>query len=85
MFSDILPTGFECGVLNGHIAPGSSVAIVGSGPIGLAALMTAQFYSPAEIIMVDLDEKRLDDRVDASARRRPSIARTEKRRKPSWR
>jgi alcohol dehydrogenase len=60
MFSDILPTGYECGVLNGHIAPGSTVAIVGSGPIGLAALMTAQFYSPAEIIMVDLDQKRLD-------------------------
>jgi alcohol dehydrogenase len=60
MFSDILPTGYECGVLNGRIAPGSTVAIVGSGPIGLAALMTAQFYSPAEIIMVDLDQKRLD-------------------------
>jgi alcohol dehydrogenase len=60
MFSDILPTGYECGVLNGHIAPGSAVAIVGSGPIGLAALLTAQFYSPAEIIMIDLDQKRLD-------------------------
>ena len=60
MFSDILPTGYECGVLNGRIAPGSTVAIVGSGPIGLAALLTAQFYSPAEIIMVDLDQKRLD-------------------------
>jgi alcohol dehydrogenase len=57
---DILPTGYECGVLNGHIVPGSKVAIVGSGPIGLAALLTAQFYSPAEIIMVDLDQKRLD-------------------------
>jgi alcohol dehydrogenase len=60
MLSDILPTGYECGVLNGHIAPGDTVAIVGSGPIGLAALLTAQFYSPAEIIMVDLDQKRLD-------------------------
>jgi alcohol dehydrogenase len=60
MFSDILPTGYECGVLNGHIAPGSTVAIVGSGPIGLAVVLTAQFYSPAEIIMVDLDQKRLD-------------------------
>jgi alcohol dehydrogenase len=60
MFSDILPTGYECGVLNGHIMPGSTVAIVGSGPIGLAALLTAQFYSPAEIIMIDLDQKRLD-------------------------
>jgi len=60
MLSDILPTGFECGVLNGKVAPGSTVAIVGAGPIGLAALLTAQFYSPAEIIMVDLDDNRLE-------------------------
>ncbi len=60
MLSDILPTGFECGVLNGKVAPGSSVAIVGSGPIGLAALLTAQLYSPAQIIMVDLDDNRLE-------------------------
>ncbi len=59
MLSDILPTGFECGVLNGKVAPGSSVAIVGSGPVGLAALLTAQFYAPAEIIMIDLDDNRL--------------------------
>ncbi len=60
MLSDILPTGFECGVLNGQVAPGSTVAIVGAGPIGLAALLTAQFYSPAEIIMIDLDDNRLE-------------------------
>jgi alcohol dehydrogenase len=60
MLSDILPTGFECGVLNGKVEPGSSVAIVGAGPIGLAALLTAQFYSPAQIIMVDLDDHRLE-------------------------
>ena len=60
MLSDILPTGFECGVLNGKVQPGSSVAIVGSGPIGLAALLTAQFYSPAAIIMIDLDDSRLE-------------------------
>ena len=60
MLSDILPTGFECGVLNGKVAPGSSVAIVGAGPIGLAALLTAQFYAPAEIIMIDLDDSRLE-------------------------
>ncbi len=59
MLSDILPTGFECGVLNGKVQPGASVAIVGSGPIGLAALLTAQLYSPAEIIMIDLDDNRL--------------------------
>ena len=59
MLSDILPTGFECGVLNGKVQPGSTVAIVGSGPIGLAALLTAQFYTPAEIIMIDPDDNRL--------------------------
>jgi len=60
MLSDILPTGFECGVLNGRIEPGATVVIVGAGPIGLAALLTAQFYSPSEIIMVDLDDHRLE-------------------------
>jgi alcohol dehydrogenase len=60
MLSDIMPTGFECGVLNGKVVPGSSVAIVGAGPIGLAALLTAQFYSPAEIIVIDLDDNRLE-------------------------
>lgn len=60
LLSDILPTGFECGVLNGKVQPGNTVAIVGSGPIGLAALLTAQFYSPAEIIMIDVDQNRLN-------------------------
>jgi alcohol dehydrogenase len=60
MLSDILPTGFECGVLNGRVLPGNSIAIVGAGPIGLAALLTAQFYSPGEIIMIDLDDNRLE-------------------------
>jgi alcohol dehydrogenase len=59
MLSDILPTGFECGVLNGKVAPGSTVAIVGAGPIGLATLLTAQLYSPSEIIVIDLDDGRL--------------------------
>ena len=59
MLSDILPTGFECGVLNGKVQPGSTIAIIGAGPVGLAALLTAQFYSPAEIIVIDLDDNRL--------------------------
>jgi alcohol dehydrogenase len=59
MLSDILPTALECGVLNGRVQPGSTVAIVGVGPIGLAALHTAQFYSPAQIIAIDLDDNRL--------------------------
>lgn len=60
MLSDIFPTGFECGVLNGKIEPGCSVAIIGAGPIGLATLLTAQFYSPATIIVVDIDDHRLE-------------------------
>lgn len=60
MLSDILPTGYECGVLNGKIQPGSTVAIVGAGPIGLAVLLTAQLYSPSLIIMIDKDEHRLN-------------------------
>jgi alcohol dehydrogenase len=60
MLSDILPTGFECGVLNGKVQPGASVAIVGAGPIGLAALLTAQFFAPADIIMIDPDANRLE-------------------------
>ncbi|VVE22206.1 alcohol dehydrogenase [Pandoraea horticolens] len=60
MLSDILPTGFECGVLNGKVQPGSSVAIVGAGPIGLAALLTAQFFTPAQVIVIDPDVTRLE-------------------------
>ncbi len=60
MLSDILPTGYECGVLNGCVKPGDTVAIIGAGPVGLAALLTAQFYAPADIIMIDLDDHRLD-------------------------
>jgi len=59
MLSDILPTGFECGVLNGQVKPGDVIAIVGAGPIGIATLLTAQFYTPAEIIMIDQDDNRL--------------------------
>ncbi|HEY0840746.1 MAG TPA: alcohol dehydrogenase catalytic domain-containing protein, partial [Vulgatibacter sp.] len=59
MLSDIFPTGYEVGVLKGEVKPGDVVAIVGAGPIGLSALITAQLYSPAELIMVDLDPNRL--------------------------
>jgi alcohol dehydrogenase len=59
MLSDILPTGFECGVLNGKVKPGDTIAIVGAGPVGLAALLTSQFYTPSEIIVIDMDDNRL--------------------------
>tara|TARA_R110002050_G_C8921789_1_gene511448 strand:+ start:269 stop:1372 length:1104 start_codon:yes stop_codon:yes gene_type:complete len=59
MLSDILPTGHEIGVINGCVKPGDTIAIVGAGPIGMSALLTAQFYSPAKIYMIDLDENRL--------------------------
>lgn len=59
MLSELFPTGFECGVLNGRVQPGDTVAIVGAGPIGLATLLTAQFYSPAELLLIDVDEQRL--------------------------
>lgn len=60
MLSDILPTGFEIGVLAGKVKPGDSVVIVGAGPVGMAALLTAQFYSPAILIVVDGDANRLE-------------------------
>ena len=60
MLSDILPTGYEVGVLNGHVQPGDVVAIVGAGPIGLAAIVGAQLFSPATIVAIDLADSRLD-------------------------
>lgn len=57
--SDILPTSFEVGVLNGGVRPGDTVAIVGAGPIGLAAVMTAKLFTPARIVVIDLDDGRL--------------------------
>jgi alcohol dehydrogenase len=60
MLADILPTSYEVGVLNGHITPGDVVAIVGAGPIGLSAMMTAQLFSPSHIIAIDLADNRLE-------------------------
>jgi alcohol dehydrogenase len=57
--SDILPTAYEVGVLNGHVEPGDTVAIVGAGPIGLAAVLTAGLYTPAHIVAIDFDDGRL--------------------------
>lgn len=60
MLSDIFPTSFEIGVQSSDVKPGDTVCIIGAGPIGLAALLTAQFYSPAKLIMIDLSESRLE-------------------------
>lgn len=59
MLSDILPTGLEIGVQAGGVKPGDTIAIVGAGPVGMSALLTAQFYSPGRIIMIDRDPARL--------------------------
>jgi alcohol dehydrogenase len=58
--ADILPTAYEVGVLNGMVAPGDTVAIVGVGPIGLAAILTARLYTPGRIVAIDLAESRLE-------------------------
>jgi alcohol dehydrogenase len=60
MLSDILPTGFEIGVRNGRVSPGDVVAVVGAGPIGLAAIMTSALYGPSRVIAIDLDDNRLE-------------------------
>jgi len=60
MLSDILPTGFEIGVQYGRVKPGDVVAVVGAGPVGLAAIMTASLYGAARVIALDLDDNRLD-------------------------
>jgi alcohol dehydrogenase len=60
MLADILPTGYEVGVLNGHVQPGDTVAVVGAGPIGLAAITGAKLFSPSNIIAIDLADARLE-------------------------
>ena len=59
MLSDIMPTGMEIGVQAGRVKPGDTIAIVGAGPVGMSVLLTAQFYSPGRIIMIDTDAARL--------------------------
>jgi alcohol dehydrogenase len=59
MLSDILPTGFEIGVRNGRVKPGDVVAVVGAGPVGLSAMMTAGLYGASRVIAIDLDDNRL--------------------------
>lgn len=67
MLADILPTSYEVGVLNGAVQPGKSVVVVGSGPIGLAAIKAARLFSPAKIIAIDLAKARRDAALDFGA------------------
>jgi alcohol dehydrogenase len=67
MLSDILPTGHEIGVKYGRVKPGDVVAVIGAGPVGLAAIMTAQLYGPSRVIAVDLDENRLQQSLEFGA------------------
>jgi alcohol dehydrogenase len=60
MLADILPTGYEVGVLNGNVRPGDTVAVVGAGPIGLSAIAGARLYSPSHIVAIDLADARLE-------------------------
>jgi alcohol dehydrogenase len=67
LLSDILPTGFEIGVEYGSVNPGDVVAVIGSGPVGLAAVTTARLYGPSKIIAIDLDDARLKRAPDFGA------------------
>jgi alcohol dehydrogenase len=60
MLSDIMPTGLEIGVQYGKVKPGDTIAIIGAGPVGMSVLLTAQFYSPGKIVMIDMDPARLE-------------------------
>jgi alcohol dehydrogenase len=60
MLADILPTGYEIGVLNGHVQPSDVVAVVGAGPVGLSAIMGARLFSPSHIVAIDLADSRLE-------------------------
>jgi alcohol dehydrogenase len=64
MVADILPTGYEVGVLNGHVTPGDVVAVVGAGPIGLSAIAGARLYSPSHVVAID----RVPSRLEAAKR-----------------
>ncbi|WIA62601.1 MULTISPECIES: zinc-dependent alcohol dehydrogenase family protein [Stenotrophomonas] len=67
LLSDALPTAHEIGVQNGNIKPGDTVAIVGAGPVGMSCVLTAQLYSPSQIIVVDMDDNRLAMAKDLGA------------------
>ena len=82
--ADILPTSYEVGVLNGMVAPGDVVAIVGAGPIGLAAILTARLYTPGPIVAIDLADSRLESAVAVRRRHRRSTTAARTRWRRSW-
>ncbi|MEZ2122791.1 MULTISPECIES: zinc-dependent alcohol dehydrogenase family protein [unclassified Corynebacterium] len=65
--TDALPTGFEVGVLNGNTKPGDTIAVVGAGPVGLSAVMTASLAGAGRVIIVDMDENRMDTAIEFGA------------------
>ena len=67
LLADILPTAYEVGVLNGRVTPGDTVAVVGAGPVGLAAITTARRYSPARVVAIDPAAARRDAAQQAGA------------------
>jgi len=67
MLADILPTGYEVGVLNGRVRPGDTVAVVGAGPVGLAAITGARLYTPSHVIAIDLADARLKAALEFGA------------------
>jgi alcohol dehydrogenase len=67
MLADILPTGYEVGVLAGGVRPGDVVAVVGAGPVGLSAITTARLFSPSRIVAVDLSDARLKKAMEFGA------------------
>ena len=67
MLADIMPTSYEVGVLNGRVRPGDVVAVVGAGPIGLAAMRTARLFSPAHVVAIDPARTRLEASKDFGA------------------
>ena len=67
MLADILPTGYEVGVLAGGVRPGDVVAVVGAGPVGLSAIACARLFSPSQVIAIDLSDTRLKEAKDFGA------------------
>jgi alcohol dehydrogenase len=60
MLADVLPTGYEVGVLAGGVRPGDVVAVIGAGPVGLSAITGARLFTPSHIVAIDVSDARLE-------------------------